>query len=100
MNNDLTDEQRARALELYNTWAEYHGLGRFYPMTAEDAHAWLAVEGPLPSVVGASLAQAEAVLALADEQHTRNRLAAITAAHRGITLPPDLHALTEEGHLP
>ena len=67
-----------------------------------------AVEGPLPSVVGASLAQvvgaslaqAAAVLALADEQHTRNRLAAITAAHRGITLPPDLHALTEEGLLP
>ena len=44
MNNDLTDEQRARALELYNTWAEYHGLGPFYSMTAEDAHAWLAVE--------------------------------------------------------
>lgn len=59
-----------------------------------------AVEGPLPSVVGSSLAQAAAVLALADEQHTRNRLAAITAAHRGITLPPDLQALTEEGHLP
>lgn len=44
MNNDLTDEQRARALELYNTWAEYHGLGRLYSMTEEDAHAWLAVE--------------------------------------------------------
>ena len=43
---------------------------------------------------------AAAVLALADEQHTRNRLAAITAAHRGITLPPDLQAPTEEGHLP
>ena len=44
MNNDLTDEQRARALELYNTWAKYHGLGPFYSMTEEDARAWLAVE--------------------------------------------------------
>lgn len=43
MNDDLTDEQRARALELYNTWAKYHGLGRFYSMTEEDARAWLAV---------------------------------------------------------
>ena len=44
MNNDLTDEQRARALELYYTWAESVILGRLYSMTAEDAHAWLAVE--------------------------------------------------------
>lgn len=44
MTDDLTDEQRARALDLYNTWAEYHGLGRLYSMTEEDARAWLAVE--------------------------------------------------------
>lgn len=37
-----------------------------------------------------------AILALAHEQHQRNRLAAITAAHRGITLPTDLHDLTKE----
>lgn len=39
-----------------------------------------------------------AVRALAFEQHQRNRLAAITATHRGIELPADLAALaTEEG---
>lgn len=40
---------------------------------------------------------ADAVLALAHEQHQRNRLAAITAKNRGITLPVDLAALTLEG---
>lgn len=42
-------------------------------------------------------AVAQAVLALAYEQHQRNRLAAITATHRGLTLPPDLEDLTTEG---
>lgn len=37
-----------------------------------------------------------AILALAYEQHQRNRLAAITAKHRGITLPNDLDHLAEE----
>lgn len=44
MNDDLTDEQRARALELYSTWAEYHGLGLLYSMTEENVRAWLAME--------------------------------------------------------
>ena len=74
--------------------------GRYGRIARAFIEGVAAVEGTVPSVVGASLAQAAAVLALADEQHTRNRLAAITAAHRGITLPPDLQALTEEGHLP
>lgn len=33
----------------------------------------------------------------ADEQHNRNRLAAITARKRGLTLPADLLALATEG---
>lgn len=33
----------------------------------------------------------------AEEQHNRNRLAAITAHKRGLTLPPDLLALATEG---
>ena len=44
MNNDLTDEQRARALGLYNTWTGYYGLGRLHSRTEENARAWLAVE--------------------------------------------------------
>lgn len=36
---------------------------------------------------------ASAVLALAYEQHQRNRLAATTAKNRGITLPDDLAPL-------
>ena len=42
--NDLTDEQRARALEMYNTWAKPHGIGRADSMPAEVARGWLAVE--------------------------------------------------------
>lgn len=40
---------------------------------------------------------ADAVLALAHEQRLTNRLAAVTAQHRGITLPPDLAELAREG---
>lgn len=39
----------------------------------------------------------QALLVLAYEQHQRNRLAAITAQNRAISLPPDLQALTTEG---
>lgn len=39
---------------------------------------------------------AQAILALAHEQHQRNRLAAITAHTKGIALPTDLAALAEE----
>ena len=42
--NDLTDEQRARALEMYNTWAKPHGIGRADSMPTEVARGWLAVE--------------------------------------------------------
>jgi hypothetical protein len=42
-------------------------------------------------------ANTQAVLALAHEQHQRNRLAAHTAKHRGLDLPTDLTALAEEG---
>lgn len=41
--------------------------------------------------------QVTATLALAYEQHQRNRLAAITATHRGLDLPTDLAALATEG---
>lgn len=41
-------------------------------------------------------AQVLATLALVYEQHQRNRLAAITAHTKGITLPTDLAALAEE----
>lgn len=34
---------------------------------------------------------------LADEQHNRNRLAALTAENRGLHLPADLKALADEG---
>ena len=40
--------------------------------------------------------QASATLALAYEQHQRNRLAALTYEHRGHTLPTDLQHLTKE----
>lgn len=40
---------------------------------------------------------AQAVLALAFEQHQRNRLAAITARSKALTLPTDLAALAAEG---
>lgn len=40
---------------------------------------------------------AKAVTRLADEQHTRNRLAAIAAERRGLDLPDDLAALAKEG---
>lgn len=40
--------------------------------------------------------EASAILALAFEQHQRNRLAAITAEHRGISLPSDLAELVNE----
>lgn len=49
------------------------------------------------AMAGAILANVDATLALSHEQHQRNRLAAITAAHRGIVLPPDLAALATEG---
>lgn len=42
-------------------------------------------------------AVATAVLALAHEQHQRNRLAAITAMSKGLDLPPDLEDLATEG---
>lgn len=38
-----------------------------------------------------------ATLALAHEQHQRNRLAAITAMSKGLELPPDLEDLATEG---
>jgi len=34
---------------------------------------------------------------LADEQHNRNRLAALTAENRGLYLPDDLQDLADEG---
>ena len=40
---------------------------------------------------------ATAVLALAHEQHQRNRLAAITAMSKSLDLPPDLEDLAREG---
>lgn len=40
--------------------------------------------------------EATATLALAFEQHQRNRLAALTAYNRGLDLPEDLMALVEE----
>lgn len=43
-----------------------------------------------------AFAIANAILALTHEQHQRNRLAAITAHTKGITLPTDLAALAEE----
>lgn len=39
---------------------------------------------------------ASAVLALAFEQHQRNRLAAITARSKALSLPPDLEDLAAE----
>lgn len=48
-------------------------------------------------VADTTAASAQATLALAHEQHQRNRLAAITAVNRGIGLPPDLAALATEG---
>lgn len=41
--------------------------------------------------------EAIATMALAYEQHQRNRLAAITAQKRGIMLPDDLEQLAHEG---
>lgn len=41
--------------------------------------------------------EAIATMALAYEQHQRNRLAAITAKNRGIALPDDLEQLVYEG---
>lgn len=38
----------------------------------------------------------QAVLALAYEQHQRNRLAAITARSKALSLPPDLEDLATE----
>lgn len=52
------------------------------------------VHVPAPAV---PVLQVNATLALAYEQHQRNRLAAITATHRGIDLPTDLAALANEG---
>lgn len=40
--------------------------------------------------------QVLATLALAHEQHQRNRLAALAYEHRGPTLPADLTHLTQE----
>lgn len=42
----------------------------------------------------------QAVLALAYEQHQRNRLAAITAQAKALSLPPDLEDLAAEGETP
>ena len=42
----------------------------------------------------------QAVLALAYEQHQRNRLAAITARSKALSLPPDLEDLATEGETP
>lgn len=39
----------------------------------------------------------QAILALAYEQHQRNRLAAITARAKALSLPPDLEDLATEG---
>lgn len=49
------------------------------------------------AMAGAILASVDATLALAHEQHQRNRLAAITAEHRGLDLPSDLAKLAQEG---
>lgn len=42
----------------------------------------------------------QAVLALAYEQHQRNRLAAITARSKALSLPPDLEDLAAEEETP
>lgn len=65
-------------------------------MIPDNPHAQVAAIQAKHSSRDAS-AVAQAVLALAYEQHQRNRLAAITAARRGLTLPPDLEDLTTEG---
>ena len=45
MNDDLTDEQRARALELRNTWANtISGLIHLEALPVSHSHAWLAAE--------------------------------------------------------
>lgn len=49
------------------------------------------------ATAGALVASTLATLALAHEQHQRNRLAAITAMHRGLDLPRDLAKLAREG---
>lgn len=42
--NDLTDEQRARALEMRNTFAYLIGMRATETLPAGQSHAWLAVE--------------------------------------------------------
>ena len=56
-------------------------------------------ERALASGVGQD-AQASATLALAYEQHQRNRLAAITARSKALSLPPDLEDLAAEEDTP
>lgn len=58
--------------------------------------AELADAGVTVTAADAPILQATATLALAHEQHQRNRLAAITAKHRGLTLPTDLEDLAQE----
>ena len=42
--NDLTPEDRARALEMGCAWMAAHGLGRLGSLSVGDTRAWLAVE--------------------------------------------------------
>lgn len=58
--------------------------------------AELADAGTSVPASAAPVLQVTATLALAFEQHQRNRLAAITAHTKGIALPTDLAALAEE----
>lgn len=59
--------------------------------------AGLAEAGTSVPVSVAPVLQVLATLALAYEQHQRNRLAAITAMSKGLDLPPDLEDLATEG---
>ncbi|MGY5764946.1 hypothetical protein ACXET9_07095 [Brachybacterium sp. DNPG3] len=61
--------------------------------------AW-ASDAPAGVIATAILTVGDALLALAFEQHQRNRLAAITAREKGLPLPDDLAALAAEGAAP
>lgn len=56
-----------------------------------------AAQEPLDVLAGFIAANTQATLALAREQHQRNRLAAMTALAKGLDLPPDLEDLALEG---
>lgn len=64
---------------------------------AGNLHLMAADVAPADAIANCLLVNAQATLALAHEQHQRNRLAAITALHRGLDLPADLEDLAREG---